>query len=89
MVDSAVVVTWAELVREEIDRRTERAVVAWLGTQEDVALGKMPAVLMDTICPGCDRVQPHLGRTIGNYDQFKCLVCGHIHSLQLCQEGGR
>jgi hypothetical protein len=83
--DSRSVVQFAELIRQAVERRSPQGmdVITWLGDQETVAHGAMPAALIENECPECGQEQPHLVQSLGNWDQYICLACGQRHSYQL------
>ena len=85
MSDSRAVVQFAELIRQAVDSRSPVGldVMAWLGDREQVSRGAMPAALIDNECPECQKMQVHLVQSLGNWDQYVCLVCGNRHSYQL------
>jgi hypothetical protein len=85
MSESRAVVQFAELIRQAVDQCSPQGtdVITWLGDQEAVAHGLMPAALIENECPECRQARGHLVQSLGNWDQYTCLSCGHRHSYQL------
>lgn len=81
MSESGPVVQFVEMIRSAMQGKGD--LIAWLGDRESVAHGAMPAAVLDNVCPACHTTQPHLVQSMGNWDQFRCLVCGFRHSQQL------